>query len=88
MTVEEREEYQDIIDDLKAQRTLLRAALKTALANTEIQTYSLNDSEGGQSATRRDPERISAQLDALDRRIHFYSRLLMDRPATFCPRRW
>lgn len=88
MTVAEREEYQGILDDLKAQRVVLRASLKAALSNAEIQTYSLTDAEGGQSATRRDPERLNAQLDNLNRQIGFYTRLLADRPSMFNPRRW
>jgi hypothetical protein len=88
MTAAEREEYQGILDDLIAQRTLLRASIKEALANVEIQTYSLTDTEGGQSATRRDPAALQTQLDNLNRQIHFYTQVLQDRLLSFNPRRW
>jgi hypothetical protein len=88
MTAAERTEYEEILTDLKEQRALLRVSLKAALPNAEIQTYSLTDPEGGQSATRRDPDKIMKQLESLDRRISYYTRLLADRPALFSPRRW
>jgi hypothetical protein len=88
MTADEREEYQGILEDLKEQRALLRAALKAAIPNSEIQTYSLTDTEGGQSATRRDPEAIMKQLESLNRQISYYSRLIANRPTVFNPRRW
>ncbi len=83
-----REEYLDILADLKEQRTLLRASIRSALENAEIQTYSMTDPEGGQSATRRDPAALRAELEDINRKIGFYTRLLDDRLSVFRPRRW
>ena len=70
MTAAEREEYHDILDDLKEQRTLLRAALKAAIPNAEIQTYSLTDAEGKPvRPPRRDPEAIMKSIESLNRQI-------------------
>ena len=83
-----RERLTARLKDYKDKRDKLSASLDSGLENSEIQTYSLTDPEGGQSVTRRDPKTILDMIERLDRQIDYLERRIADRTAVFVQRRW
>jgi chromosome segregation ATPase len=76
MNLNRRAELEKRLADYKAKREKLSVALDESLANAEVQTYSLNDSEGGQSATRRSPQELMKLIDDIESKIDSLEALL------------
>jgi hypothetical protein len=69
MDIDTRARLEARLADLTAKRAKLSASLDAALDSADVQTYSLTDPEGGQSVTRRDPEKLMALISSLDIQI-------------------
>jgi|GEM_PF-3358856 len=76
MTADQYARYQTRRDDYIAKRTKVSKSLDSALEVADVQTYSVNDPEGGQSVTRRKIDELTKQLEYYDRQIDNLDRLL------------
>jgi hypothetical protein len=54
---------------LKSLRLKIRAALDASVEKAGTQSYSINDSDGSQSLTRRNPKELMDMLRAVDTEI-------------------
>lgn len=62
MTAEDRAMYQDRLADYKAKRAALSAKIDEAIAVADVESYSVQDPDGMQSAKRSDLKTMQATL--------------------------